>query len=229
MIAETHLSQMNTYDLQIGGVEVKTRVLDDAKLVQAALAELGVGGDGGAHPIVGLDVKVSSNLFGWRRKCDLLILCAGSNCLILQLNPMRGRNNALRRVADFLSFNDASFVCPNGFRKRTRGLPLFEYAGETIMMLGSFGCKSRNAGFECSEIGAVEVGDYAARALKNPKLLKCKSSDKLGEEAGVDLTTDSSAKRRPKWDSKVFSEEEVLHVMHDAVACYRIVHKLLHE
>ncbi|CAH9145014.1 unnamed protein product [Cuscuta epithymum] len=232
MIAETHLSKINTYNFQIGGVDVKTRVVDDAKLVPAALLELGVGGDGGAHPIVGLDVKVSSNLFGRRKRCDLLILCTGSNGLILQLNPMRRRNNALRTVADFLSLKDVSFVCPNGFRKSTRGLPLFVYANHTITTYGRFRKTTRNASFDCSEIGAVEVGDYAARALRNPKLLRCESFTKLGKEAGVDLTTGNSdngklAKRRPKWDAEVFSDEEVLSVMHDAAACYRIVHKLL--
>ncbi|CAH9145019.1 unnamed protein product [Cuscuta epithymum] len=229
MIARTHLSQMNTYDLQIGGVEVKTRVVDDVMLVEAALAELGVGGDGGAHPIVGVDVKVSSNLFGRGRRCDLLILCTRSNCLILQLDCMRRYKCISRIVTTFLSLKDVSFVCPNGFKKRTRGLPLFPHADEFLVTSGCCGHKRRPIWFYCSEIGAVEVGDYAARALKNPKLLKCESSQKLGEEAGVDLTTGNSAKQRPKWDSKVFSEEEVLFVMHDAAASYRIVHKLLHE
>ncbi|CAH9080203.1 unnamed protein product [Cuscuta epithymum] len=220
MIAESHLSLMNTYDdLQIGGVEVKTRVVDDAKLVPAALAELGVGGDGGTHPIVGVDVKVSSNLFGRGRRCDLLVLCTGSNCLILQLDPMRRRDSALRSVAKLLGVNDVSFVCPNGFLKRTRGLSLFPNAGYPDCC-------------DCSEIKAVEVGEYAARALKNPKLLKCESFKKLGKKTGVDLTPTTSSngkivKRRPKWDAGVFSKEEVLAVMYDAVASYRIVNKLL--
>ncbi|CAH9080205.1 unnamed protein product [Cuscuta epithymum] len=235
MIAESHLSKINTYNVQIGGVDVKTRVVDDTKLVPAALAELGVGGvgDGGAHPIVGVDVKVSSNLFGRGKRCDLLILCTRSNCLILRLDPMRFcLDSDSQTVTDFLSFKDVSFVCPNGFRKRTRGLPLFVYANHTITTYGRFRKTTRNASFDCSEIGAVEVGYYAARALRNPKLLKCESFSKLGKEAGVDLTTGNSdngkmVKRRPKWDAEVFSDEEVLSVMHDAAACYRIVHKLL--
>lgn len=222
MIPVSHLCKMGIYDVQIGGVEVKARVINDGKLLSAALGELECDG---RNPVVGLDVKECSKLFG-RRRCALFILCTTTKCLIIQLDRMRRRNRIIpEALADFLSDESVCFVCPNGFVKRVRGLS-FPYEGRTLRIGRCGGISSYPKYFNCQQIGAVEVGQYAAGILKNPQLLKCKSLEKLGSEAEVDLTSGEHA-RRPKWDSEVFSEEEVSCVMHDAVACYRIVDKLL--
>nr|GMD46980.1 Werner Syndrome-like [Ipomoea batatas] len=211
MIPVSHLSKMGIYDVKIGGVDMKARVINDGKLLSAALGELECDG---AHPIVGLDVKECSNFLG-RRRCALFILSTRSKCLIIQLNVMRRKNRSIpEALTDFLRDQSVCFVCPNGFLKRVRGLS-FRHEGSSIRL--GFRCFRCFAGrfsvypnyFKCEEIGGVEVGQYAAGVLKNPELLKCKSLEKLGREAQVDLTSSGGNSRRPKWDSEVFSPEEV--------------------
>lgn len=227
MIPVSHLSKMGIYDVKIGGVDMKARVINDGKLLSSALGELECDG---AHPIVGLDVKECSNFLG-RRRCALFILSTRSKCLIIQLNVMRRKNRSIpEALTEFLRDQSVCFVCPNGFVKRVRGLS-FRYEGSSIGLGfrrfgGRFSAVYSNY-FKCEEIGGVEVGQYVAGVLKNPELLKCKSLEKLGREAQVDLTSSGGNSRRPKWDSEVFSPEEVRCVMHDAVACYRIVDELL--
>ncbi|CAH9080209.1 unnamed protein product [Cuscuta epithymum] len=241
MIPATHLSRMGIYDVTIGGVEVKARVIDDGKLINAALAELELTEE--ENPIVGLDLKQCRNVFG-RRRCAAVILCTNAKCLIIQLDRMtrggggfknrRNRRRIPRILGDFLSERRVCFVSPNGFEKRVHGLS-FPDTARVAKSGPCCGARSSPRLFKCKEIHAVEVGNYAARVLKKPELLKCKSLEKLGSEAGVDLNSSGCyggngvKAKRPKWDSEIFSEEEVLYVMHDAVACYRIVHKLLHQ
>ncbi|VFQ84909.1 unnamed protein product [Cuscuta campestris] len=232
MIPATYLSRMGLYDFTIGGVNVRAQVIVDPKLVDHALAELELTAD---NPFVGLDLKTCRDALG-RRRCALLILCTNTKCLIIQLDRMTKKSQNTRIpcvLGEFLSDKCLCFVSPNGFTKRTSGLSFRENAN--VVTLTQFCRPSRSPRvFECKRIWAVEVGEYAARVLKNPKLLKCKSLEKLGAEAGVDLNTtalsDSGARAKwpsPEWDSKLFSEEEVVSVMYDAVACYLIVQKLL--
>ncbi|VFR01687.1 unnamed protein product [Cuscuta campestris] len=232
MIPATYLSRMGLYDVTIGGVTVRARVIDDPKLVDHALAELELTAD---NPFVGLDLKTCRDALG-RRRCALLILCTNTKCLIIQLDRMikRCKKNRVPRVlGDILSDKRLCFVSLNGFTKRANSLS-FRDTGDVLK--GAHSCKPSVSPrvFKCKTIWAVEVGEYAARVLKNPQLLKCKSLEKLGVEAGVDLNTtalsDSGGRAKrpsPKWDSKLFSEEEVVSVMYDAVACYLIVQKLL--
>ncbi|VFQ98764.1 unnamed protein product [Cuscuta campestris] len=142
-------------------------------------------------------------------------------------NPLRSRVVFVRQVSLF------RFVSPNEFTKRTSSLSFRENAN--VVTLTQFcGPSYSPRVFKCKRIWTVEVGEYAARVLKNPKLLKCKSLEKLGVEAGVDLNTtallDSGGRAKrpsPKWGSKLFFEEEVVSIMYDAVGCYLIVQKLL--
>lgn len=99
-----YLTKMGLYDLQMNGVDIKVRVVDDPAVVECGLAEIKslLGGD---LKLVGIDLK-EGNGTGLPQ---LLLFYVQDRCLIIHLGriPNRCFTNTL---ADFLNDTDVCFV-----------------------------------------------------------------------------------------------------------------------
>ncbi|KAL5786662.1 hypothetical protein ACOSQ2_009054 [Xanthoceras sorbifolium] len=204
------LSKLGKYEVEIGGVKIKTSIVDDYSLVDSNISELR---SLIQHPssIVGVDVKFHIDDQNKKdQAAKLLILCVANRCLVIQLDQEDKFPKSLKKL-----FADGS-IC-------------FVGVGVDEKVTSDNLCNTRNS-VECIA-SSVEVGDLAARVLKKPSLIKCGLED-LAREVGLnsmELATGSKGATgsSPDWNARVFSEEEIKVAIHEAYTCYCIGNHLL--
>ncbi|KAK0599859.1 hypothetical protein LWI29_009251 [Acer saccharum] len=76
--------------------------------------------------------------------------------------------------------------------------------------------------FCLSCLTGVDLGDFAARVLKNPNLCKCGIKD-LYRELGINtVTVTGLPERTPDWSAKIFKDDEIKSAILRARQCYQI-------
>uniref|UniRef100_A0A803KMX4 3'-5' exonuclease domain-containing protein n=1 Tax=Chenopodium quinoa TaxID=63459 RepID=A0A803KMX4_CHEQI len=197
------LLQMGTCDVTIHGVKLTTHVANCAAAVDKHIANLR------CHlecttKVVGLDVKKLKPATGGYTT-HALILCVFRRCLIIHLDYVGNHGNAPESLDIFL--NDPK-ICFVGITK----LPEIFYLVK----------------FSNPDVG-VQVGDLAARVLRNPALTESSLSD-LALQVGVPYegppfpTTEIEVDSR---NPKVLTDEHVMAAASDGYAYYQIGYKLL--
>ncbi|KAK3199749.1 hypothetical protein Dsin_023164 [Dipteronia sinensis] len=134
-----------------------------------------------------------------RGVAKLLILCVENRCLVIQLAQLS--NQYPDSLKKFLSNETICFVSFNVSNMYIKDLPC---------------------------LNGVEVGELAARVLKNPKLLRCVKLEDLVSKVGVSSETAAELlEPTPKWNARVYSEKEIINASHKAYTCYVIGSKML--
>ena len=145
------------------------------------------------RPVVGMDIKYVPNHRPSHSSAKLLILYAGTRCLITQLCSSG-------KYAEFLnSFLANETICFVGTGMRNMVDVLKLYAGNWL--------------------GGAELGHLAARILKKPNIERHGLQDLAGLVA-VDIKQPIG--QCPNWNATVFSHEEIKDAVHDARTYYVI-------
>ncbi|XP_059435531.1 uncharacterized protein LOC132168552 [Corylus avellana] len=194
---------MCRYEIEIQGVHVKVSIVDRAALVDAHIAELRSSFERlpCVAPLVAFDIKCIPRYNG----AALLILCAGSHCLIVQLYYIDSFPGSLKR---FLNDQNVCFV----------GVGVQEKLSKLRHWPQMCGCKT-----------GVELGHLAARVLKKPNLDDdgCDLVE-LASEVGLFYGEPKSVNNAfSDWTARVFSHEQVKHAIYDAYASYMVANSLL--
>nr|XP_048324667.1 uncharacterized protein LOC125421010 [Ziziphus jujuba var. spinosa] len=195
---------MGTYEIQYNGVNITVSLVDDARVVDEKMSEIESLLQNQDQRVVGIDLKVriiESTHTDVDYVVDMVLVCVGSCCLIVQLNDMAEIPQSLK---SFLGDESICFVGKN----------LDSYASlwkERLELVDR-------------KIG-VEVGYLAARVLKKPELLGSPLSIIAGaagipkEEVYYSESYDSS--------SKVFSPEQIKKAIYEVYYSYAIGNKVL--
>jgi len=215
LIPLSFLSKMGMYDIEIHGANVKVSVVDNPALVDAKINELKSSLQTSQRRVVGLDIKFALiNDIGddeilqaedYLPLGKILLLCVGTDCLMIQLPTTMEVTDALRQ---FLSDETICFLGTE-MREKVEELRRHYFSKQTQRV----DCKT-----------GVEVGYLAAKILKKGKADKYGLSELAGE-VGMDIKEPTGA--RPDWHAVAFSDEEVKYAVHNAYASYVIGNKLL--
>ncbi|GKV01406.1 hypothetical protein SLEP1_g13960 [Rubroshorea leprosula] len=204
------LSSMSTCQVQIHGVCVKAHLIDHAALVDSHIAQTKTSMKSCSlwrSRLFSLDVKTDEN-----NVPQLLILCAGTQCFIIQLGYLESYPYNL---SDLFSQEDFCFVSAR-MSLILRSSITFKLG--QILKIGA-ACKN-----------GIDLGYMAARVLKNPDLIQERSLEKLAEAAGVTLKQPTLfGTKTPAWSARVFTAEQIKLAIHDAYAEYLIGFKLLEK
>uniref|UniRef100_A0A2N9FJQ7 3'-5' exonuclease domain-containing protein n=1 Tax=Fagus sylvatica TaxID=28930 RepID=A0A2N9FJQ7_FAGSY len=190
------LSKMGMYDINIQGTMVKVSVVDNSSVVDAKIDELKSLLQTLQKRVVGFDVKILKN-----RKANLMLLCVGTRCLIIQLCH-------LDRIPESLK----QFL-----------------ADQTICFLGTGMAKINRVLIDDKNIdcwSCVEVGHFAARILKK-EFLEYYGLPKLAGLVGMDIKELITEHPDWIWNSRMLSEEHIKYAIHNAYSSYVIGNKLL--
>ncbi|KAB1222947.1 hypothetical protein CJ030_MR2G019469 [Morella rubra] len=193
---------MGHYEVEVHGIKVHASVLDNHVLVGDQIDGLwsSLNKFSGAD-LAAFDFKVIPKCPG----TALLILFAGTRCLIVQL-----RDSVTQSSKSLMNFLTDEEVCLVGI----------------LDFMKNYELRRALAMTECAEIG-VRLADLAARVLKKPHLLSRGLVDLAAE---VDLFYNHPEKvELSEWAGRVLSHEEVKFVIHDACACYNIAANLLKQ
>ena len=145
----------------------------------------------------------------------ILLLCVGTNCLIIQLLNFPILPETL---VQFLSDETICFL-GTGMKNIVRDLNNRYSQRRTIQ--GNFICTYGKEYVGC-ETG-VEIGYLAAKIMRKPDIEK-KGLAELAREVGLDIKQPIG--KRPDWKAEVFSDEEIKYAMHNAYTSYVIGNKL---
>ncbi|KAL5786680.1 hypothetical protein ACOSQ2_009072 [Xanthoceras sorbifolium] len=213
MIPAKFLSKIGIHELEIEGVKVKaSHVTDNIAVTDHKINQLRASLNK-QRPVVGVDVKVSvpnqKQQISRKTTSELLILYGGNCCLVIKLANLDG--NFPTSITNLLADKNTCFV----------GFKIYREVTNTI--LNNPNCYL----YPCLS-NVVEVGQLAARVLKNPNLSKCglEELDKEVIRKGAVATTspetycppDSKASvaatgtvgaagASPNWKSMVLSDE----------------------
>ncbi len=190
------VSQMGMYDIKIQGTMVKVSGVDNSSVVDAKIDELKSLLQTLQKRVVGFDVKILKN-----RIANLMLLCVGTRCLIIQLCH-------LDRIPESLK----QFL-----------------ADQTICFLGTGMAKINRVLIDDKNIdcwSCVEVGHFAARILKK-QFLEDYKLPKLAGLVGMDIKELITEHPDWIWNSRMLSEEHIKYAMHNAYSSYVIGNKLL--
>ena len=175
MIPAKFLRKMGIYNFNFNGESVRVKVVDNEDLVDTGVAELTCPLDT-RFPIVGYDLKVTEKLPCLHRRPDLLLLYVRGHCLIVQLGRMYSFPVSL---SEFLSDQSVCFLSLrssyiHGRLERCLGLSYSSKNNKSILKTG------------------VDIGTFAARALKNRALEGCEYVEELASKAGFRIEEQAS-------------------------------------
>ena len=202
------------YDIDIHGAKVKVSIVDNHALVDAKINELKSSLQTSQRHVVGLDIKfVERTDYGdelfpsddYFHEGKILLLCVGTDCLMIQLPASREVTDTLRQ------FLIDETICFLGTEMR-----------EKVAELDRFYFRNPTQRVDCKT--GVEVGYLAAKILKKGNVVKYGLSELAGE-VGMDIKEPIGA--RPDWHAVAFSDEEVKYAVHNAYTSYVIGNKLL--
>ncbi|KAL5853819.1 hypothetical protein ACOSQ3_008937 [Xanthoceras sorbifolium] len=194
------LSKLGKYEVEIGGVKIKTSIVDDYSLVGSNISELR---SLIQHPssIVGVDVKFHIDDQNKKdQAAKLLILCVANRCLVIQLDQEDKFPKSLKKL-----FADGS-IC-------------FVGVGVDEKVTSDNLCNTRNS-VECIA-SSVEKPSLIKCGLED--LAREVGLNSMELATGSKGATGSS----PDWNARVFSEEEIKVAIHEAYTCYCIGNHLL--
>lgn len=215
------LSKTGIYDVDTNGVSVKTRVADQAALVDTGIDELKTELLNMKPPVVGLDVKECKG------KAQLFILQTGRRCLIIQLSYLYILDT-VQSISGFLKDQSICFV----------GVSM----GQKICSIQRINMLGFERTYFLNKI-LLEMGDLAARILKKPNLSKS-SLQEIASEVGIlddvkpalqvasasasaSSSASASTALSPDWSAKFFSPEEVKCAIQEANVTYKVARKLV--
>ena len=133
----------------------------------------------------------------------ILLLCVGTNCLIIQLLNLPILPVTL---VQFLSDENICFL-GTGMKNIVRDLN-----SRHSTSCGSVECKT-----------GVEIGYLAAKIMRKPDI-ENNGLEELAGEVGMDIKQPSG--KCPDWNAELFSDEEIKYAMHNAYTSYVIGNKL---
>ena len=247
LIPQSVQSKMGVYDFEIGGANVRVSIVDNPAFVDTKMSELISSllypkkkkkkifitnfrmaflkkkkKKPSERRVVGLDikfVKTDGNL----NKGKYLILCVGSDCLMIQLPDSENISDTLGRflsneticflgtgISNIVSELGSFYFYPNGRGQRVAGV----LNGRLIL---------KEATEPVNLKTGVEVGFLAAKILKKPKVENYGLAELAGE-VGMDMEEPIS--ECPDWNAKVFSDEDVKYAVHNAYTSCVIGNKL---
>ena len=190
------LSNMGMYDIKIQGTMVKVSVVDNSSVVDAKIDELKSLLQTLQKRVVGFDVKILKN-----RIANLMLLCVGTRCLIIQLCHLDRIPESLKQ---FLADQTTCFL-GTGMAKINR----------VLIDEKNIDCWS-----------CFEVGHFAFRILKK-EFLESYGLPKLAGLVGMDIKELIIEHPDWIWNSRILSEEQIKYAMHNAYTSYVIGNKLL--
>uniref|UniRef100_A0A2N9HDZ8 Uncharacterized protein n=1 Tax=Fagus sylvatica TaxID=28930 RepID=A0A2N9HDZ8_FAGSY len=159
--------------------------------------------------VVGVDIKFGKTASERYSTAKILLLCAGTRCLIIQL-----LNSLLfsETLVKFLSDETICFL----------GTGMSRIVGELNQRNGQFTKGSSCYTYvECKT--GVGVGYLAAKILKKAYIEKKRLAELAGE-VGMDIKQPIG--ECPDWNVTVFSDEEIKYAMHNSYTSYVIGNKL---
>ena len=239
---------MGMYDIKIEGANVKVSIVDSPDLVGTKMDDLRSSllsrknkiknifitnfrkaflknkKRKSERQVVGLDikfVKTEGNL----NKGKFLLLCVGSDCLMIQLPD--SENIISHTLGQFLSDETICFLGTGMSNKASELGSYYFYPNgrKQALVMSSNGKLCRVDPKESVNLKTgVEVGFLAAKILKKPNLENHGLAELAGE-VGMDIK--EPIVECPDWNAKVFSNEEVKYAVHNAYTSYVIGNKLL--
>ncbi|KAM3752427.1 hypothetical protein ACB098_03G017800 [Castanea mollissima] len=247
LIPQSVQSKMGVYDIEIEGANVKVSIVENPAFIDTKMDELR---SSLLYPkkkkkktfitnfrmaflkkkkkklserlIVGVDikfVKTDGNL----NKGKFLILCVGSDCLMIQLPNSDFISDTLGR---FLSAEVICFL-GTGMSNIVSELGSFYFypngPNSRISMISNGRLILREDKQTVNLKTGVEVGFLAAKILKKPNVENYGLTELAGE-VGMDIEEPSS--ESPDWNAKVFSDEDVKYAVHNAYTSCVIGNKL---
>ncbi|KAJ4953780.1 hypothetical protein NE237_030612 [Protea cynaroides] len=193
---------MASFNVDIGGVTVKTTVVKSASMLDSYVSELRalLSATGSRNPIIGLDVEWKPN--STAQRVSILQLCAGTRVLIIQLCYLNVIPQSLKNlIADAgISFLGVGIT-------------------EDIRKL------SNDYGLGCSS--AIELGPLASRVLRNPDYSNSGLAALASQVVGLNIEKSSSTVTCSNWANDPLTAEQIKYATIDAYASYLIGKKLL--
>ncbi|GAV83674.1 DNA_pol_A_exo1 domain-containing protein [Cephalotus follicularis] len=197
---------MSIIEVQIGNISVKTTVITDDITLENSLKELwsNMGRDEFVKNVVGLGLekRFTSGFNGAiSSKVAALVLCAGYQCLIIELNSFQVIPFSL---ASFLDLSDITFVGV-GIKQNVSNL-------------------RRDYGLECRN--AVELGPLAAVVREKHYLSACGLPD-IASACGVEVCKKSADVALGNWGARKLRQECIRYATYDAYASFLVGNRLL--
>ena len=211
-IPVSFLSRIGTYEVEIQGAKVKVSVVDNSTVIDAKIEEFKSSLRTLQRRVVGVDIKFGKTASECYSTAKILLLCAGTRCLIIQLLNFSLFSETL---VTFLSDETICFL----------GTGMSKIVGELNRRYAYF--KKENMSYpmnvyvECKT--GVEVGYLAAKILKKANIEK-KGLAELAGEVGMDI--EEPIGECPDWNVIVFSDEEIKYAIYNSYTYYVIGNKL---
>ncbi|GMH28066.1 hypothetical protein Nepgr_029909 [Nepenthes gracilis] len=202
------LLKTGQYDIEITHNPVKVDVLDSAVSISSCVDHDLTPKLQNRAPVVGLDFHSGKNGRFGRSTNSLLVLCIDDHCLVVQLKYVDKIPEHLKR---FLGDEKICFVGVDVDWKLSRRIPS---SPDRLV------CKT-----------AVELSHLAARMRQNPGLLNS-DLEAVAKEFGVPCelpTSGGCCAPAINYEARVFSDEEVKALVHDAYVCCKIGKSLVVE
>ena len=251
LIPQSVQSKMGVYDFEIGGANVRVSIVDNPAFVDTKMSELISSllypkkkkkkkifitnfrmaflkkkkKKPSERQVVGLDikfVKTDGNL----NKGKFLLLCVGSDCLMIQLPDSENISDTLGR---FLSNETICFLGTGMSNKASELGSYYFYPNgikpipTTLISINGPARRVDPRVFVNLKTG-VEVGFLAAKILKKPNVENHGLAELAGE-VGMDIK--EPIVECPDWNAKVFSNDDIKYAVHNAYTSYVIGNKLL--
>ena len=193
------LSRMGTYEVEIDGAKVKVGVVDNTDVVDRKIDELKSLLKTSQIGVVGVDVKSIRNT---ESKCvvQMLLLCVGTYCLIIQLCHL---DDVPDKLINFLGDDTICFLCT----------PIEDKVNSFLSDYYDLSCST-----------GVKVGYFASKILKKANIEKYGLA-KLAGEVGMDIKEPIG--ECPDWSAKLFTQEQIKHAVHNVYTTYVIGKKLV--
>lgn len=187
---------MGKYEVEIQGFKLKVTHVDHAALIDNNISVLKTLLQ--KRRVAGIDVKFNHRC---TKKAEMLILCVGNRCLVIQLCHLGSIPESLKK---FMSDETICFVGTEMSSK--------------VASIGKHNLRCKTG---------VELGHLAARILKKPHVSEFGIA-KLGREAGLNSVSAGFRGSPPSsWSSRAFSNEQIMFAINEAYTCYVVGNKLL--
>uniref|UniRef100_A0A2N9HDY9 3'-5' exonuclease domain-containing protein n=1 Tax=Fagus sylvatica TaxID=28930 RepID=A0A2N9HDY9_FAGSY len=145
------LSNIGSYELDMQGAKVKVSVVDNSAVIDAKIEEFKSSLKTLQRRVVGLDIKFGKTISENKTTANILLLCVGNSCLIIQLLNFPVFPETL---VEFLS-------------------------DETICFLGGVTYFQGSVFVKCKT--GVEIGYLAAKIMRKPDIEKNGLAELAGE------------------------------------------------
>ena len=190
---------MGTYEVEIDGAKVKVSVVDNVGVLGGKIDELKSSLETSQIGVVGVDVKSIQNT----ESCEvqMLLLCVGTHCLIIQLCHLC---YVPRELTNFLDDDTICFLCT----------AIEDEVNE---------CLSNRYYLRCST--GVEVGHFASKILKKANIENYGLAELAGE-VEMDIK-EPIGDQCPDWSARLFTQEQIKHAVHNVYTTYVIGKKLV--